>query len=47
LALSFLVQGFGQKKNIARCWLWKPKAGQEQNFENGYNKHLAIGWLKE
>jgi hypothetical protein len=45
LALLFLFQAFGQKKNIARCWLWKPKAGQEQNFENGYNKHFI--WHKK
>jgi hypothetical protein len=44
LALSLLMQGFGQKKNIAKCWLWKPKAGQEQNFEKGYNKHFM--WHK-
>lgn len=45
IVFCFLQQGFGQKKNIAKCWLWKPKEGQEQNFENGYNKHFT--WHKK
>jgi hypothetical protein len=45
LVFSFLQQGFGQIKNIAKCWLWKPKEGQEQDFESGYNKHF--NWHKK
>ena len=29
-----------QTNNIAHFSVWKPKAGQEQNFEQGYKKHL-------
>jgi hypothetical protein len=45
IIFCFLLQAFGQKKNIAKCWLWKPKEGQEQNFESGYNKHF--NWHKK
>lgn len=35
----------GQAGNIAQFAVWKPKAGQAQNFENGYRQHLL--WHKE
>jgi hypothetical protein len=45
IAFCFVQQVFGQTKNIAKCWLWKPKEGFEQNFESGYKKHFS--WHKE
>lgn len=45
IAFCLLLPALGQKKNIAKCWLWKPKKGQEQNFESGYNKHFT--WHKK
>jgi hypothetical protein len=45
IAFCFLQQVFGQTKNIAKCWLWKPKEGHEQDFESGYNKHFS--WHKK
>lgn len=32
------------QKDIAKCWLWKPKDGQEQQFEAGYHSHYL--WHK-
>jgi hypothetical protein len=34
-ASKIMAQG-----NVAHFSIWKPKAGQEQNFENGYKQHL-------
>ena len=45
VAFCFLQQLFGQTKNIAKCWLWKPKEGHQQDFESGYNKHFI--WHKK
>jgi len=45
VAFCFLQQVFGQEKNIAKCWLWKPKEGHEQDFEDGYSKHF--NWHKK
>ena len=45
LAACIMQHVIGQKNNIAKCWLWKPKQGQEQNFEAGYNKHFI--WRKK
>lgn len=45
IAFCFLQQGSGQSKNIAKCWLWQPKDGHEQDFESGYNKHF--NWHKK
>src|SRR5215471_15893193 len=40
IAFCFLQQVLGQTKDIAKCWLWKPKEGHEQDFESGYCKHF-------
>lgn len=44
LLLLFSSNVSAQKKNIAHFSVWSPKAGQEQNFEAGYKKHLL--WHK-
>ncbi|WP_205510705.1 hypothetical protein [Longitalea arenae] len=47
IALLLIVTGhvMAQEKEVAHFSYWKPKAGQEKNFEHGYKEHLK--WHKE
>ena len=42
---ALVVQHSFAQKNIAKCWLWKPKDGQERKFEAGYHRHYL--WHKQ
>lgn len=44
IAAVIIQHSFAQKR-IAKCWLWKPKDGQEQKFEEGYHNHYL--WHKQ
>lgn len=44
ITLLSLQTAMAQNKTIAQFAIWKPNPGQDQNFENGYKKHLT--WHK-
>lgn len=44
IAVLIMQHSFTQN-NIAKCWLWKPRDGQEKQFLSGYHTHYL--WHKQ